>query len=307
MKRIVLLFVVLAVLSGCASNGMHIKNGPENLGPKFDLTMHPELSVGVRITPDLEAGNVTVIEAPMHDSQVGGEMFPGRFNFPGWVRSKKGQEGFAQFVLTGNYPTGEFMSFAVIDGKLLDVKSAKYLPLSSRADYTWDKNGNIISIDRAQFYKDTAYREELVQKYGIPIGSRRLVRGFDKTIKSWNRYETKYGEIYSPYSEEDVKVIASINTGYTGLEKLILRNRAVISINPIEMIYRASLTVFRAMRGKSQGWDLNSELPTRMQMAVIVEFIGKFRMELIRELNKKIQEKDRQIVALKSEKKVRGK
>lgn len=304
MRMILMLLAVLAVLSGCAGT-LHVKDAPAELGEKFDLTMHPELSVGVRITPALEAGNVTVIESPMPDGQVGEGMFPGKFNYSGWARNKNGQEGYAQFVFIGNYKTGEFMSFVIIDGKFSEMKSAKLLPISTKASYTWDKYGDIIPIDRVKFYREAVYREELVKKYGISIGERHLVRGFDSIVRSWNLYGTAYGDIYSPYSLEDIQQFAKINTGYKFTEKLVLKNKAVISINPVEMITKAAITVFGAMKTKERGFDLDSELPSQAQMVAIIQFAGKFRLELIRQLNAEIAEKDAKIAALKKEKKAR--
>lgn len=301
-----LLVVLLAVLSGCAGT-LHVKDAPAELGEKFDLTMHPELSVGVRITPALGAGNVTVIESPMPDGQVGEGMFPGKFNYSGWARNKNGQEGYAQFNFIGNYKTGEYMSFVIIDGKFSEMKTAKLLPLSTKTFYTWDKHGDIVPIDRTRFYQEAAYRDELEEKYGIPIGNRHLIKGYDALVRSWNRYSTKYGDIYSPHSLEDIQQFAKIITGENFAEKLILKNRAVISINPVEMITKVAITVFGAMKTKERGFDLDSELSSQAQMVAIIQFAGKFRLELIRQLNAEIAEKDAEIIALKSEKKARKK
>jgi len=301
MKKIVMISLMLAVaiLSGCASTAS-VKGGPEQLGLNFDLTMYPEQSIGIRVTPALEAGKATVIESPMPDSQVGAEMFGGRISFPGWAAcDESGQEGFAQFALVGTYPTGEFMSFVIIDGELSQMRKCKFLPLSSRTDYTFDNGGIPIMIDRSQFYTDSLYRKGLVAEHGIPIGGRKLVKGFDTTVRSWNRYGTSYGDIFSPYDENFVKQIAKINPGYKFSERLVLKNKAVISLNPVEMVAKASITVFEAMQARYRGFDITSELPSRAQMAMIIEFIGKFRLELIRELNEKIAQKDAEIAALK--------
>ena len=309
MKRIGMIMILfsLIIFQGCMK-AVQIKDGPAGLGEKFDLTMHPELSVGVRVTPALEAGNVTVIESPMYDGQVGEGMFPGKFNYAGWVRNKNGREGFAQFNFIGNYKTGEYKSFVIIDGKFSEMKTAKLLPLSTKTFYTWDKYGDIVPIDKTRFYLEEAYRDELVEKYGIPIGNRRLVKGYDALVRSWNRYGTAYGDIYSPHSLEDIQQFAKIITGKNFAEKLILKNKAVISINPVEMITKAAITVFGAMQTKSRGFDLDSELPSQAQMVAIIQFAGKFRLELIRQLNVEIAKKDAEIIALKkSEQKARKK
>jgi hypothetical protein len=222
-------------------------------------------------------------------------MFPGRFNFPGWVRDQenKSHEGLAQFVLVGFYSTGELMSLVVLDGAYSDVKSAKYLPLSSKTDFTFDKNCLPVPIDAVAFHEDGRYREELMEKYGIRVGSRKIVKYFDQVIKSWNLAETEYGDIYTPNDEERIKLIAAkVNQGFTFKGRIVLKNRMVISINPAEMAIKASLTLFEAR--KYEGFN-----PNHAQMAEIVDFIGRFRLTLIQELNKKISEKDAEIIALR--------
>ncbi|EKE16355.1 MAG: hypothetical protein ACD_11C00020G0060 [uncultured bacterium] len=285
MAKLLLLLLCVAILSGCATT-TGLKNGPEYLGKALDLTVRPEQSLGVRVTPALENGNVTVFELPITDSQFGGEMYPGRIMFPGMVTNEKGEEFFAQSVLAGIYPSGELMSFVIVDGKLSDMRGAKFLAVSSHTDYFWNEKGEAIFFERQKFYEEKKYRDELILENGVPIGSRRMIKGFDKIVRSWNRYSTEFGDIYSPLGEEDIKRIARINPGYSPVEKLVLRNRAVISINPVETIAKAFITLIEAKNGKSQGWDYTSELPTRQQMAAIVEFIGKFRLELVRELIK---------------------
>lgn len=279
---------VALLLGGCAR--MNLKDGPVHYGKEINLTVRPEQSLGVRVTPNLESGDIIAFELPVSDSQVGGEMYPGRIMLPGVVVNGKGEEFFAQSILAGIYPDGRFMTFVIVDGKLSDMKGAKFLPLSSQTNAFWDLQGRPVLFDRAKFYEDKKYRDELIMENGVPIGDRKLVKGFDKMVKSWNRYTANGFDIYSPLGEEDIKQIAKINPGYGIVEKLVLRNKAAISLNPIEMIARASMTVLEASTGRTQGWDYTSELPSREQMAMIVEFIGAFRLKLIAELNQKIYE-----------------
>lgn len=304
MKGIIIsltLVVVFAVLSGCVTDALVVKNGSSNLGEKFDLTIHPEQAIGIRVTPALAAGKVTVIECPMPDGQVAIDMFGGRFNFPGWFSNDSHQEGYAQFALSDNYQTGELMSLLVIDGVFSEVKSGRVLPLSSRIDFTFDKYGTPVPIDRVRFRDEEGYRNELSKAYGVPVGDRRLVEGFVEMIKSWNLFETEFGDIYSPFSQEFIakEIAAKTNLGYTQKGRLVLKNIAVISINPVEMITKASLTVYRAR--KYDGFN-----PNHIQMAKSIDFLVGFRMELIRELNLRIAAKDAEIASLKSEKKERG-
>mgnify|MGYP001068847501 CR=1 FL=1 len=271
------------LLAGCAR--LNLKDGPVHYGKEINLTVRPEQSLGVRVTPALEIGNVTVFDLPMSDSQIGSEMYPGRIMFPGIIANKKGENVFAQSILSGMYPDGRFMSFVIADSRLTDMRGAKFLPLSSQTNAFWNQHGNPVLFDRVKFYEEKEYRDKLIMENGVPIGDRKLVKGFDKMVRSWNQYSANGFDIYSTIGEDDIKQIAKINPGYGIVEKLVLRNKAVISLNPIEMIARASITVFAASTGRTQGWDYTSELPSREQMAMIVEFIGAFRLKLIADLN----------------------
>jgi hypothetical protein len=295
-KGIFLCLFLAVIFSGCTTPGM--KGGPMHFGKPAEFTMRPEKSLGATVTPDLENGNVTVIANPMSDGQFGGEAYPGRIAFPGVVTTDKGEVAFAQSILVGNYPSGEFMSFVIIDGKISDLKSAKFLPLSSFTQFAWDKFDNLFPIEKDKFYDGTAYIIETANKYGILIGERKLVKGFDQIVRSWNRYSTEHGDIYSPLSQADIQEVAKINPGYSPVEKLILRNEAVISLNPYEMIAKASITIFKAMTGKTVGWDIGS-MVRREQMAWTVEFIGSFRKEMLRQLLTETAKKDAEIASLK--------
>lgn len=294
---LVLASLTLPIL-GCAhSEG--IREAPLHFGKPLNLTTYPELAVGIRVTPAIESGQVTIIDAPISDSQIGGEMRAGRISFPGWSVNSKGGEAFAQFVLVGNYRSGEFKSFVIIDGKFSDFRSAKFIPLSSRGDCTWS-SGQLVPIDRIRFNDEKKYRAEVVEKYGVRVGSRHLVKGFYSQVKSWNRYMTDYGEVYSPLGEDDMKRIAKINPGYTGFQRFVLRNRMVISLNPIEMVAKASITLWETAKSPPKGWDFYSEI-SGAEASAMFEIVSKLRQSLISELNEELAKKEAEIEALKKE------
>ncbi len=300
------MFAVLAIcfalpIFGCAhSEG--IREAPLHFGKPLQLTTYPELAVGIRVTPAIESGEVTIIDAPISDSQIGGEMRAGRISFPGWSVNSKGEEAFAQFVLAGNYRSGEFMSFVIIDGKFSDFKSAKFIPLSSRTDCTWS-SGKLVPIDRIRFNDEKKYRAELVEKYGVAVGTRHLVKGFYSQVKSWNRYKTDYGEVYSPLGEDDMKRIARINPGYTGFQRFVLRNRMVISLNPVEMVAKASITLWETVKSPPKGWDFYSEI-TGAEASAMFEIVSQLRQTLIGELNEELAKKDAEIAALQTKREI---
>jgi hypothetical protein len=284
--------VALLFLGGCADSRGTAKIGNQDV----KLIVRPEQSLGAWATPALEAGKVVSFENPMSDSQVGGEMYPGRIMSSGLVVNPQKEVFFAQSIWAGIYSTGKFKSCVMVDdAKLSQMKGAKFLPLSSQANVYWDDKGSPVPIEPGCLGEEKC-RDELVMKNGISIEERHLVIGFDKMVKSWNRYEANGVEIYSPLNEEDIAKIAKINPGYSVLEKLVLRNKAVISLNPVEMVAKASITVFEAGNGKTQGWDFTSEIPSREQMSMIIQFIGNFRLELIEHLNSELEKTNKKEV-----------
>ncbi|HCU70988.1 MAG TPA: hypothetical protein DIC35_04565 [Candidatus Moranbacteria bacterium] len=278
-----MLLLVALLLSGCAVPGSNaLKIGPDNIVP----VVRPEQSVGVWDTPALKAGKVTVTDVPLTDRQIGSELRPGRIMLPGFVANSQGEVFFAQAILAGNYPKGEFMAYLIVEtDDLSKLAKANFFPLTSRANACWNKDGRKppTPIDQEKL-KDPSFMAALARENGIPLGKRGTYAGVVERIKSWHHGEANGVEIYSQLSEDDVKELAKINPGYSFLEQLVLRNQAVVSINPIEMVAKASITVFNATNGKTQGWDNDSELPSNDEMGRIIDFIGRFRLEMMKKM-----------------------
>ena len=288
--KLLVLVVFLMVLGGCSPK-LLIKDGPMSEGEKpKDILVRPYQSLGLQVTPAILSGDVIVVEGPLPDKFIGAEYYPGRFRWDGWVVTADGREFFAQFVWIGMYRTGEYMFAIIIDGKKQELgPDPRILALSSVGEFVCDLSGNVYQSDRRQFDDSREYRTEIVRKYGSKIvGVRREITGFIETVKSWNRYQTAGGEIFSPYGENDFKRIARINPSYGLLEKIVAKGHITISTSPVAIVTSVVLAVIEGMQAPSEGWDYMSQLPDRGQMARIVAALGYPRLELIKQLNTKI-------------------
>ena len=252
-----------------------------------NLLVTPVQSMGIEATKNVLAGKVTVIEAPIADKGMTAEICLGRIRWNGLTVGNDGREAFSQYVLYGMYKSGEYKFSVVIEGEkqwLKDSK-AKTVFLSSKGEFVCNFEGGFFPIDAARFRKEKAYRAEVVAKYGSRVGSRKTLDGFEKVIRSWNLYSTYQGEILTPFGDEDFKRVARINPGYNLLDKVVLNGKVTISTNPAYTLWTIGFSIIEGMTAKSQGWDYMSQVPDRIMMGEIVEFTGKLRLEVIRQLN----------------------
>lgn len=286
MKRIISITFLLigVILSGCSANNFVVKDGPAN-GQSMNMLVTPVQSIGVQATENVSSGNVTVVEGPIADKCIASEMYPGRFRWNGLAMLPDGKELPVQFLLIGMYKSGEFQFAIMVEGAKKVVKDAKVVFLSSKGDYVGNLEGERFQIDGVKFRNEKQYRNEIINRHGSRIGSRREIIDFGKTVLSWNRYSTNQGEIYTPYGDDFIKRIARINPGDNFLDKLVLKGNMTISTSPITTLSSIGLSIIEATFSKSQGWDYMSEIPDRAMMGEIVEFVGRLRLEVIRQLN----------------------
>jgi len=280
---ICIMLMLGVILSGCAPKFV-LKNGPMEMGKPMEIMVRPHQSLGVSATEALLKGEVTVFEAPLSD-KILGEEYPGRIRWNGWGVTEKGKEFFCQFVRIGMYRTGEFMFAVIVDGKHEDLISLRVALLSSTGEFVSDFVGNMQRINRNEFLSEKKYRREVVMNHGSRIVGRKEIAGFDKLVKSWNRYSISEGEIFSPYGSEDFKRIARINPSYGLLEKIIAKGNMTISTNPVYTVASVALGIIEGVNAPSEGWDYSSQLPSREVMASIIDYVGQFRLELIKQLN----------------------
>lgn len=280
-----MLLITAVLLLGCATTRT-IKNAslPGNETEK-EMLIEPFESVGVSQTGAMKRGDITVIQGVFPDILFG-EYYPGRIRWNAWIVSEEdGREFFGQSIFSGIDYSGHFLETIIIDGK---VTRAKVIILSTLANYVYDLAGNEISIDRKKFLlNEDDYRQKIVLKKGTPIGDMKKASGFHEMLKQWNRYQTPNGILLSPLGEEEIRLIAGINPQYSFSEKLVGSGRFSISMDPIATAVGIGIDIFRASNGSvpSTGWDYNSQLPSRRNMALIIQYVSKMKQGLIDNIN----------------------
>jgi hypothetical protein len=297
MRNTWIIFVILgAILSGCAPKFV-VSDGPMDMGKPIEIMVRPHQSLGVQATEAVSRGKVTVFEAPLSD-KILGEEYPGRIRWNGWAVNDDGKEFFCQFVRIGMYRTGEFMFAVVVDGKQQELRGLRVALLSSTGEFVSDFLGNMHRINRSEFLENKTYRREMIRENGSKVESRQEIPGFQNLVRSWNRYSISEGQMFSPYGEKDLKRIARINPSYGLLEKIIAKGNITISTNPVYSVASVALSIIEGMNAPSEGWDYASQLPSREVMAAIINYVGQFRLELIKQLN---EEKVVAVQAVKAE------
>jgi len=285
--------VLIGFVSGCAAK-MEVKNASlaypvyqgEAEDKAVDLLMEPYETLGLLLTPAIRKGDITVIQGIFPDILFG-EYYPGRIRWNGWVGQEDGKEFFAQILLSTIDYSGYFLETIVIDGK--PEKKARITLLASLVDFAYDLSGKEFPIETHKFLNDDDNRKKIILKSGTKIGDMETIptADFMAMLAGWNQYQTPKGVILSPLGEKEIKLIASINPQYTSYEKFIGITKGSISLDYIGTSVNVALEILKANNGSvpSTGWDYNSELPSRRNMAMIMEYVSAMRIALVRELN----------------------
>lgn len=284
MKMIALLFMAAAVLSGCASTGLVMKNTDLDGQKEVNMLIEPFQSLGLSEAEEIKNGNIAAVWGIFPDILFG-EYYPGRIRWNVWAVSEDGTEGLGQMLFSGIDFSGHFAE-TIIASKSL--RNPKVLVLSTTLDFVYDLAGNEYPVERVKFLNNTDdYRRKMVQEKGTRLNETKKATGISEVIKKWNRYQTPRGILLSPLSEEDVKTVAGINPQYSFSERLVGSGQFAISLDYIGTAAGFAIDIFRAANGSvpSLGWDYNSQIPTRRNMAFIIKYVSEMKQRLIDRIN----------------------
>jgi hypothetical protein len=286
MKRFFVVFIaVLAIvyLGGCSTATLQIK--PANMAGdqvNFNLLVLPHQSLGLEPTEGIRKGDLSVflVKFPL---RLFGEYYPGRLRWNAWTILPDGSERFGQVIFSGMHPSGDYFGTMILDGRILTGQTAI---LSSVMDYIYSPLGQELAVDREKFLSDPAYRKEKIREVnkdqdGNVFDLQGLSRldGFREVLKTWNQIQTPEGNLLSPYGVNEVAVIRGINPQYSYFEKLagtgnfrvspIPDPTGLIIVNSIGVV----MDLIRAGKAPATGWDYNSEIPSRRNMAFVMEYL----------------------------------
>lgn len=296
-RRAFLAAVIQSILYlGCASK-LRIKDARFSFGEReIDLMIRPWESFGLKLTEAMKRREVTVIQGVFPDVLFG-EWYPNppRLKWYAWVAAEDGEEFLAQSILSGLSPSGAFITTLVIDGKGPKVDKGKIMQLSTMLDYGYNLAGDEFSLDWKKFVRDTGgYRMKYIRENGTTVSDMRKVKGFFSEVKGWNRYYKRKDPnyvVYSPIEKNKMADLVKIRTGYNFWDMWIGSGSfAVYPMDPVATFIDNAIDVYRVFSGRvpTTGWDYRSELPSRRNMGIIIEYVSKLRQRLIDKLNQQI-------------------
>lgn len=285
MKRVFAVFMaVLAIaLGGCNTATLQIK--PANMvggQANINLLVLPHQSLGLEPTEGIKKGDFSVflVKFPL---RLFGEYYPGRLRWNVWTILPDGSERFGQVIFSGIHPSGDYFGTMILDGEILTGQTAI---LSSAVDYIYSPLGQELEVDREKFLSDSVYRAEKIREVnkdqsGNVFDLQGLSRldGFRDVLKTWNQIRTPEGNLISPYGVNEVAVIRGINPQYSYFEKLVGTGNFRVSLIPdptglaIINSIGVVMDLIRAGKAPATGWDYNSEVPSRRNMAFVMEYL----------------------------------
>lgn len=286
MKRVFAVFMAvlaIAYLEGCGTATLQIK--PANMvgdQANINLLVLPHQSLGLEPTESIKKGNFSVflVKFPL---RLFGEYYPGRLRWNVWAISQDGSERFGQVIFSGMHPSGDYFGTMILDGQIFSGQTAI---LSSAVDYIYSPQGRELAVDRGNFLSDPVYRKEKIQEVNRDQGGgifdlQALSRldGFGEVLKTWNQLQTPEGYLLSPYGVDEVAVIRGINPQYSYFEKLVGTGNFRVSLIPdptglaIINSIGVVMDLIRAGKAPATGWDYNSEVPSRRNMAFVMEYL----------------------------------
>jgi hypothetical protein len=285
-KSVVLASMIVILLSGCASS-LNMKAVLENdqIESKINMLIEPYQSLGLKLTPAIKNQRAYVIQGVFPDILFG-EYYPGRIRWNAWVVAEDGREYSAQMIFSGIDYGGNFVCLVVIDGK--PPKDSRVVISSSLVDFVYDLAENETEVVRQKFLNDPAYRRPIVLAKGTKIGDIKPATKFYEVIKSWNMYKTPEGILISPIGEKEVREIAGINPQYSFSEKFVGITHGAISYDVIGSAIQIGIEAFRSSNGSvpTMGWDYNSQIPSRRNMAFIIKYVSEMKQRLIKQINR---------------------
>jgi len=203
---------------------------------------------------------------------------------------------------------GNYIAILIIEGKGERVKNAKVILLSTMLNCAYDfgehefpthnlaKGGFLeyeIPLEWKKFVRSAEYRAKIVLEKGTLVKTMPEIdpKGFfSMVVEHWTRFEARGDKsqvFYSPLTEKMLEQVLAINPQYSLTQKFIGRARAAIPIppDPIAFFLGMALDVYRVYKFPPTGWDYTSELPSRRNRALAIDFVSVMFRRRIKELN----------------------
>lgn len=282
MKRLLLILIAVAILSGCASINHQVMGiSPSGESFKRIFRKDPGMLVGVVETDAIKNGQATIIPATLSKKLIGGEGFLFRI---GWdavvIDPKSGKEVVGQVIFAGKkvrempggarvfYPLG----LVVIDSKWEAIKNWKGFIRSTDGSYAYNFAGQEIRIESEKL-KEASYRKKIAAEHGSQIGDYVRYDEYIEVINGWNRFSTPDKGVFllSPLSEEMIGDIAKINPQYNFFQRFVAKGSVRIG-DPVLTLMSLAQSVLVASSSSPAGPDFGSVIGRR-DMGVYFDFL----------------------------------
>jgi hypothetical protein len=146
--------------------------------------------------------------------------------------------------------------------------------------------GKELPVEVSKFLTEPKYRKEKIEEVNkdengniFNLSSLTQVEDFRLILKSWKPINYPEGYLLSPYGVKEIAMIYGINPQYSYFEKLVGTGKFCVSPvpNPIGFAISNSIGIamdmISAPNAPTTGWDYNSELPNRRNMAFIIKYL----------------------------------
>jgi len=286
MKKIFLVILV-CVCVGCSGTNIQLKNSTMPNASGINYLIEPYQSVGILETENIRNGNYAVYQGIFPDLLFG-EYSPGRMAWYGLAVTTDGQEFFVQALLSGINFAGYFVETVIVEGNCEKIKTAKIIILSTLVEYGYDLLGEEIQLNRGQFLMQNDYRKEIALQKGTAVSNLEEIPKSQlvNLLSKWNRFQSPKGVLLTPLGNDEIKLIAGINPQYTYFEKLVGSGKFSVSMDPITMVSAMAMDMLKARSVPSVGWDYNSQIPTRRNMAFIIKQVLDMKQQLLQKTNR---------------------
>ena len=261
--------VFLFLIAGCAMNPnvLQLRQDSEaGQNAEIFYPIDPYTTIGVMKSADIQSGKFVAVLGTFPEGLFG-EWDQLRIRYAGYAVDTSGREYRVQALFAG-FRACELRLVVLIEGAE-KAEGLKVVTLSMLTDRAYNLQGKPIDFGKDDIRFVDLKKEERIRvarTYGSSADSVPGVDGFTEVLQTWNTFETPVGEILSPLGEKEVKAIASRNPQYSFLEKLTGTGSFTVSLDWVSTGMNFAIESILATQAPSQGFDLNSIMPSRAYM-----------------------------------------
>lgn len=239
----------------------------------FNLLNEPVDAVAVKETPAMVQNRYSVYEVPMPMELLKGEWRERRVKWYALVVDQTTKKtSLAQLVLPPRetdmkveHFNGKWrlMGWLIADGNQSDLANAKVIVLSTRLTQGFDLGSaeKAFPVDAAKLVADAIYQQTLVLEKGTLVANLKPASQVKVVINQWFRYESERGYLLTPWTTAELMELAALNPAYSSSQKYEeYANKSIVS-DPIGLAIGTGMDVFLTLRGKTRGWDFESDNP----------------------------------------------